>query len=53
MLISDFIKRHLPLVLSLGLFGASAYLVYQYRNQLPSLARIYTRTNKNKLDDGL
>ena len=51
MLISDFIKTHLPLVLSFGVLGISAYLVYQYRAYLPSLAWIYTRTNKNRLDD--
>lgn len=48
MLISTYIKQHLPLVLSLGLFGISAYLVYQYRAHLPSLAWIYNRKNKNK-----
>ncbi len=46
MLVSDFIKQHLPLVLSLGLFGISAYLIYQYRDHLPALVRKYTRTNK-------
>lgn len=49
MLISDAIKQHLPLVFSLGIFIVSAYLVYQYRAQMPSLAWIYTR--KNKLDN--
>jgi len=49
MLVSTYIKQHLPLVLSLGLFGISAYLVYQYRAHLPSLAWIYTR--KNKMDN--
>ena len=51
MLISDYIKQHLPLVLSLGVLGMGAYLIYQYRSHLPSLAWIYTRTNKNRLDD--
>lgn len=47
MLVSDFIKQHLPLVLSLGVFGMSMYLIYQFRSHLPSLAWIYNRTNKN------
>ncbi len=51
MLVGDYIKQHLPLVLSLGVLGISAYLVYQYRAHLPSLAWIYTCTNKNRLDD--
>jgi membrane protein DedA with SNARE-associated domain len=50
MLVSTYIKQHLPLVLSLGLFSISAYLIYQYRAHLPSLAWIYTRINKNRLD---
>lgn len=51
MLISDYIKQRLPLVLSIGVFGMGAYLIYQYRSHLPSLAWIYARTNKNRLDD--
>jgi len=50
MLVSDFIKQHLPLVLSLGLLGICAYLVYQYRAHLPGIVWINTRTN-NKMDD--
>ena len=52
MLISDYIKQHLPLVLSLGVLGMGAYLIYRYRSHLPSLAWIRTRINKNKLDNG-
>lgn len=51
MLISGYIKQHLPLVLSLGIFAISTYVIYQYRSHLPALARIYTRTNKNRLDN--
>lgn len=50
MLVSDFIKQHLPLVLSLGLFIISAYLIYQYKAHLPTLAWINTRINK-KMDN--
>jgi len=50
-LVSNFIKQHLPLALSLGMFIIGAYLTYHYRAHLPSLAWIYTRTNKNKLDN--
>jgi membrane protein DedA with SNARE-associated domain len=51
MLISDYIKQHLPLVLSLGVFGMGTYLIYHYRSHLPSLAWIYARKNKNELDN--
>ena len=50
MLISGYIKQHLPLVLSMGLFVISAYLVYQYRSHLPKLIPAYIRANKNRLD---
>ena len=53
MLVSGYIKQHLPLVLSLGLLGIIAYLAYQYRAHLPSLAWIYNRKNKNRLDNEL
>lgn len=51
-LVSDYIKQHFPLAISLGLLGICAYLVYHYRAHLPALAWIYTRNNKNRLDDG-
>jgi membrane protein DedA with SNARE-associated domain len=38
MLVSTFVKQHLPLVLSLGVFGIAAYGVYQYRAYLLDLA---------------
>ena len=50
MRVSDYIKQHLPLVLSLGIFAISTYLIYRYRTRLPSLAWIYNRTNKNRMD---
>lgn len=40
MLISEYIKTHLPLVLSLGVLGIAAYIAYQYRASIPALARI-------------
>jgi len=40
MLISDYIKTHLPLVLSLGVLGIAAYIAYQYRASIPALAWI-------------
>jgi membrane protein DedA with SNARE-associated domain len=46
MLVSSYIKQHLPLALSLGVFGICAYLVYHYRSHLPSLAWIHNRPNK-------
>ncbi len=51
MLVSDLIKQHLPLALSLGMFIIVAYLIYHYRAHLPSLAWINSRINKNKLDN--
>lgn len=48
-LISEFIKHHLPLVLSLGLLGLSAYVVYQYRARIPALAWIKA---SKKMDNG-
>jgi alkaline phosphatase len=51
MLISDYIKRNLPLLLPLGLFGLGMALVYHFRKKLPMLARVYTFRNKNGLDD--
>lgn len=40
MLISEYIKQHLPLVLSLGVFVITAYLAYHYRASIPALAWI-------------
>jgi len=37
-LVSDFVKSHLPLVLSLVAFGIVAYLLYQFRENIPGLA---------------
>jgi membrane protein DedA with SNARE-associated domain len=37
MLVSDFIKQHLPLVLSLGAVGIIAYIAYQFRESIPAL----------------
>ena len=49
-LISEYIKDHLPLVLSLGALGISAYIAYHYRAQIPALA--WLNPNK-KLDTEL
>jgi membrane protein DedA with SNARE-associated domain len=51
MLVSDYIKQHLPLVLSLGVFGISVYLIYRYRSHLPSPAWMRARKNKNKSEN--
>jgi membrane protein DedA with SNARE-associated domain len=50
MLVSSFIKQHLPLVLSLGMFGIGAYLIYHFRARLPALA--WSKVEK-KLDQEL
>lgn len=52
-LVSKFIKQHLPLVLSLGAFGMVIYLAYQYRSRLPAFNWIYVRTNKDEMENEL
>ena len=46
MLISDYIKRHLPLVFTLGFLAMTSYLVYHYRAHIPAFARIRSLNNK-------
>lgn len=43
MLISDYIKLHLPLVVALGLIAAGAYVIFLYRRRIPALAWIKTK----------
>ena len=40
MLISDYIKHHLPLVVALGLTMAGAYIIFLYRRRIPVLTWI-------------
>lgn len=47
-LISEHVKRHLPLIFIAGILLIAAYLVYHYRASLPSLA--WTRQNNKELD---
>lgn len=49
-IVSEFIKTHLPLVLSLGALGIGAYIAYHYREHIPALAWIYP---KKKMDSKL
>lgn len=46
MLISDYIKTHLPLILIGGALLIAAYLVYHYRALLPSLGRLLQNNKK-------
>ena len=46
MLISDYIKTHLPLVFALGFLAMASYLIYHYRTHIPALARIRTKTKR-------
>ena len=46
-LISEYIKTHLPLVFSLGFLAMAAYLVYHYRTHIPAFAWIRSGINKN------
>ena len=47
MLISNYIKKHIPLVLSLVLFAAGAYLAWQFRERIPALAWIKPKKMDN------
>lgn len=47
MLISDYIKTHLPLVFSLGFLATAAYLIYYYRTHISVFAWIRSGINKN------
>lgn len=47
MLISEYIKTHLPLVFMLGFLAMASYLVYHYRAHIPVLAWIRAGTNKS------
>lgn len=47
MLISEYIKTHLPLVFSLGFLAIVSYLIYHYRTHIPALAWIRSGINKN------
>lgn len=46
MLISDYIKTHLPLILIGGALLIAAYLVYHYRALLPNLGRLLQNNKK-------
>lgn len=48
MLISDYIKTHLPLVFTLGVLAMASYLIYHYRAHIPAFAWI--RSKNNRLD---
>lgn len=43
MLISEYIKVHLPLVFTLGVLGMVSWLVYFYRAHIPRFARAWTK----------
>lgn len=47
MMISEYIKTHLPLVFTLGFLAMASYLVYHYRAHIPVLAWIRAGTNKS------
>jgi len=48
MLISDYIKTHLPLVFSLCLLAMASYLIYHYHTQVLAFARV--RITNKRLD---
>lgn len=50
MLISEYIKRHFPLVALLGFLAIAGFAVYQYRTRIPALAWMQT-TSKNRLEE--
>ena len=43
MLISEYIKTHLPLVFTLGFLAMASYLLYHYRARIPDMAWIRSR----------
>jgi len=47
MLISEYIKTHLPLVFTLGFLAVTSYLVYHYRAHFPVFAWIRSGNNKS------
>jgi len=46
MLISDYMKTHLPLILAVGFFVLVSYLVYHYRTQILSVSWIRSKTKR-------
>jgi len=46
MLISDYIKTHLPLVFTLGFLAMASYLIYHYRSKILSLSWIRSKTKR-------
>ena len=46
MLISDYIKTHLPLVFALGFLALACYLVYYHRAKLFSLEWVHSKTKR-------
>ncbi len=44
MLVSGYIKQHLPLVAALGLFAIGAYIIFKHRKRIPALT--WTKTKK-------
>ena len=48
MLISDYIKTHLPLVLTLGFAAMVSYLLYHYRAHIPAF--VWIRSKNKRLD---
>ncbi|HSO11939.1 MAG TPA: DedA family protein [Anaerolineales bacterium] len=48
MLISEYIKTHLPLVFTLGFLATASYLIYHYRSHIPVFAWI--RSSNKRLD---
>lgn len=46
MLISEYVKTHLPLVLTLGFLVMAAWLVFHYRAHIPALSWIRSKWNR-------
>jgi len=46
LLISDYIKTHLPLVFTLGFLAMASYLVYHYRAHIPAIIRLRSKTKR-------
>jgi membrane protein DedA with SNARE-associated domain len=50
-LVSEYIKTHIPLVLSIVILGVSLYLMYHFREQLLPWVFAYFPKNKKRLDE--
>lgn len=49
--VSEYIKTHIPLVVSILIFGVGIYLIYHFRERFPKQVLTYFQKNKIKKDE--